>query len=137
MRSALLSRVSAVGQPLGALYSNALIASDVDATKLHQSPLSGDTTVVPAFRFKCYSQRAARIERHAPHAVRGSPFFRFAWRTADIIFAAASVRDPLFRPPQGSTIPHICTALSTTLPPPSLNFSLTPGTQGQFLGSAL
>ena len=32
MCAALLARVSAVGQPVGALYRNALIASDVDAT---------------------------------------------------------------------------------------------------------
>ena len=60
MRDALLARVSAVGQPLRALYSNALIASDVDATELHLRPLAGETTIVLAFRFKCYSQRAAR-----------------------------------------------------------------------------
>ena len=60
MLAALLARVSAVGQPLGALYSNALIASDVDAIELHLHPLAGDTPVVLAFRFKCYSQRAAR-----------------------------------------------------------------------------
>ena len=54
MRAALLARVSAVVQPLGALYSNALIASDVDATELHLRPLAGETTIVLAFRFKCY-----------------------------------------------------------------------------------
>ena len=60
MRAVLLARVSAVGQPLGVLYSNALIASDVDATELHLRPLAGETTIVLAVRFKCYSQRAAR-----------------------------------------------------------------------------
>ena len=60
MRAALLARVGAVGQLLGALYSNALIDFDIDATELHMRPLAGETIVVLAFRFKCYSQRAAR-----------------------------------------------------------------------------
>ena len=60
MRAGLLARISAVGQLQGALFSNGLIASDVDATELHLRPLAGNTIVVLAFRFKCYSQRAAR-----------------------------------------------------------------------------
>ena len=47
MRAALLARVSAVGQPLGALYSNALIASDVDATELHLRLLPKSQTARP------------------------------------------------------------------------------------------
>ena len=54
MRAAFLARVSDVNQPLRALYSNALIASDVDATELHLRPLAGETTIVLDFRFKCY-----------------------------------------------------------------------------------
>ena len=135
MRAALLARVSAVGQPLGALYSNALIATDVDATELHLRPLAGKTTIVLAFRFKCYSQRAARdlsdmlLLHYEEHHFAGLLASQY-WRTADIAFAASTVRVPLFRHPPGSTLPHIRTALSTTLPPPGLNLSLTPGSQG-------
>ena len=142
MRAALLARVSAVGQPLGALYSNALIASDVDATELHLRPLAGETTIVVAFRFKCYSKRAARdlsvmlLLHYEEHHFAGLLAAQY-WRTADITFAASSVRVPLFRPPPGSTLPHIRTELSTTLPMPGLNLSFTPDSQGQFSGSAL
>ena len=69
------------------------------------------------------------------HHFAGLPAAQY-WRTADITFAASSVRRPLFHPPPGSTLPHIGTALSITLPPPGLNLSLTPGPQGQFSGSA-
>ena len=140
MRPALLARVSAVGQPLRALYSNAPIASDVDATELHLRPLAGETAIVLAFRFKCYSQRAARdlsdmlLLHYEEHHFGGLPAAQY-WRTADIAFAPSSIRVPLVRLPQG-TLPHIRTALSTTLPPPGLNLSLTPGSQGQFSGSA-
>ena len=48
MRAALVARVSAVGQPLKELYSNALIASYVDATELHLRPFAGETTIVLA-----------------------------------------------------------------------------------------
>ena len=142
MRAALRTRVSAVGQPLGALYSNALIASDVDATELHLRPFGGETTIVLDFRFKCYSQRAASdfsviLFLHYEEHLFGSLFAAQYWRTADIAFAPSSGRVPLFRPLPGSTLPHIRTALSTTLPPPGLNLSLTPGSQGQFSGSAL
>ena len=141
-RAAIRARVSAVGQPLIALYSNALIASDVDATELHLRPLSGETTIVLAFRFKCYLQQAARdlsdmlILHYVEHHFGGLLAAQY-WRTVDIAFAPSSVRVPLFRPPPGSTLPQIRTALFTTLPPPGLNLSLTPGSQGQFLGSAL
>ena len=54
MRAALLARVGDVNQTLRALYINALIASDVDATDLHFRPLAGQTTTVLAFRFNCY-----------------------------------------------------------------------------------
>ena len=141
MRTALLARVSDVNQPLTALYSNALIASDVDATELHLRPLAGETTIVLAFRFKCYSQRAALdlsdmlLLQYEEHHFGGLPAAQY-WRTTDIAFAASSVRVPLFGPPPGSTLPHIRTALSTTLPPLGLNLSLTPGLQGQFSGSA-
>ena len=141
MRAALLARVSAVGQPLGALYSNALIASDDDATELHLRPLAGETTIAFAFRVKCYSQRAARdlsdmlLLHYKEHHFAGLPAAQY-WRTADISFAASTVRVPLFRPLPGSTLPNIRTALSTYLPPPDLNLSLTPGSQGQFSGSA-
>ena len=141
MRAALLVRVSAFGQPLGALYRNALIASDVDATELHLRPLAGETTIVLAFRFKCYSQRAARdmsdmlLLHSEEHHFAGLPAAQY-WRTVDNTFETSTVRVPLFRPLLGSTLPHICTALSTTLPSPGLNLSLTPGSQGQFSGSA-
>ena len=46
------------------------------------------------------------------------------------------MRVPLFFAPPGSTLPHIRTALSTTLPPPGLNLSLNPGSHGQFARSA-
>ena len=59
------------------------------------------------------------------------------WRTAKLTFVASTVRVLLFRPPPGSTLSHIRKALFTTLPPPNLNLSLTPGSQGQFSGSAL
>ena len=68
------------------------------------------------------------------HHFGGLPAAQY-WRTADIAFAPSSVRVPLVRPPPGSTLHHIRTALSTTLPPPGLNLSLTPGSQGQFPGS--
>ena len=142
MRAAFLARVSDVNQPLRALYSNALIASDIDATELHLRPLAGETTIVLVFRFKCYSQRAARdlsdmlLLHYEEHHFGGLPAAQY-WRTADIAFAFSSVRVAFFRPPPGSTIPQIRTALSTTLPPPGLNLSLTPGSQGQFSGSAL
>ena len=142
MRAVLLARVSAVGQLLEALYSNALIASDVDATELHLSQLTGETTIVLAFRFKCYLQRSARdlsdmlLLHYEEHLFAGLPVAQY-WRTADITFSASSVLVPLFNPPPGSTLPHIRTALSTTLPPPGLNLSLTTGSQGQFSGSAL
>ena len=68
------------------------------------------------------------------HHFAGLPAAQY-WRTADITFAASSVRVPLFHPPPGSTLPHIWTALSTSLPPPGLNLSLTPGSEGQFSGS--
>ena len=121
MRAALLACVSAVGQPLGALYSNAPIFSDVDATQQHLRPLANETTVVFAFRFKCYSQRAARdlndmlLLHYEEHQFEGLPAAKY-WRTADITFAAFSALVPLFRLPPGSTLPHIRTALSTTLP---------------------
>ena len=140
MLAALLARVSAVGQPLGALYRNALIASDVDATELHLRPRAGETTIVLAFRFKCYSQRAERdlsdmlLLHYEEHHFGGLPAAQY-WRTTDIAVAPYSVRVPLFCPPPGSTLPHMRTALSTTLPPPGLNLSLTPGSQGQFSGS--
>ena len=110
MRAARLARVSAVGQPLGALYSNALIASDVDATDLYLRPLADETTVVLAFRFKSYSQRAARdlsdmlLLHYEKHQFAGLPAAQY-WRTADITFAASSVRIPLFRPRQAARSP--------------------------------
>ena len=141
LRAALLARVSTVGQPLGALSSNALIASDVDAIELHLRPLACNTTVVLAFCFKCYSQRAARdlsnmlLLHYEEHHFAGLHAAQY-WRTADITFAAFSVRVPFFPPTSGSTLPHIRTALSTTLPQPGLKLSLTPCSQGQFSGSA-
>ena len=140
MRAALLACVGAVGQLLGALSSNALIASDVDATEQHLRPHAGETTIVLAFRSKCYSQRVARdlsvmLLVHYEEHHFGNLFAAHHWRTADIAFAPSSVRVPLFRPPPGSTLPHIRTALSTTLPPPGFNLSFTPGSLGQFASS--
>ena len=141
MRAALLARVNDVNQPLRALYSNALIASDFDATELHLRPLAGETTIVLVCRFKCYSQRASRdlsdmlLLHYEEHHFGGLPNAQY-WRTADIAFAPSPVRVTLFRPLPGSTLPHIRTAFSTTLPPPGLNLSLTPGSQGQFSSSA-
>ena len=97
--------------------------------------------IVLAFRFNCYSQRAARdlsdmlLLHYEEHHLGGLPVAQY-WRTADIAFAPSSVRVPLFRPKPGSTLSQIRTALSTTLPPPGLNLSLTSGWQGQFSGSA-
>ena len=110
MRAALLARVSAVGQPLRALYSNAFIASDVDATELHLRPLAGETTIVLAFRFKCYSQRAARdlsdmlLLHYEEHHFAGLPAAQY-WRTANITIAASSVRVQLFYRPPGRRFP--------------------------------
>ena len=137
LRVALLARVGDVNQPLRALYSNALIASDVNATELHLRPLAGETTIVLAFCFKCYSQRAARdpsdmlLLHHEEHHFANLPAAQY-WNTADIASAPSSVLVPICRPPPGSTLPYMRTALSTTLPPPGLNLSLTPGSQGQF-----
>ena len=92
MRASLLARVGDVNQPLRALFSNALIASDVEATEQHLRPLAGDTTIGFAFRFKCYSQRAARnlsdmlllhYEEHHFGVLHAAQY----WRTADIAFA--------------------------------------------------
>ena len=141
MRAAFLARVSAVGQPLGALYSKALIASDVDATELHLRSLSGEKTIVLAFRFKCYSQRAALdlsdmlLLHYEKTHFAGLPTAQY-WRTADITFATSTVRVPLFIPSPGSTLPQIRTALSTSLRSLGLNLSLAFGSQGQFSGSA-
>ena len=59
MFSAFIVRVSAVSQPLVAFYSNALIASDVDASKLNFRLLADETIVVFALksfdRLKCRS----------------------------------------------------------------------------------
>ena len=139
MRAALLARVSAVGQPLGALYSNALIASDLDATELHLRPLAGETTIVLAFRFKYYSQRAARdlsvmlLLHYEEHHFGGLPAAQY-WRTADIAFAPRYACLS-FAPRQTA---HSPTSARRTppLPLPGFNLSLTPGSQGQFPGSA-
>ena len=60
MREAVLDRFSVVSQPLVTLYSNAIIAFDVDATELDLRSLAGDTTVVRVCLFKCYLQQAVR-----------------------------------------------------------------------------
>ena len=136
MSAALLARVSAVGQSLGALYSIALIVSDVDESELHLRLLVCKTTIVLAFRFTCFSQRTARklsdilLLHFEEHKFANLPATQY-WRNADITFAASSVRVPLFRLSQNSTLPHIHTSLPTTLPPPNLNLSLTHGSQGQ------
>ena len=110
MRAALLARVSAVGQSLGEFYRNALIACDVDATDLHLSSVAGETTIVLAFRCKCYSKRSARdfsdmlLLHYEKHHFAGLPAAQY-WRTADITIAASSVRVPLFCPPQAARSP--------------------------------
>ena len=110
MRAAFLARVSAFGQPLGALHSSALIACNVDSTQLHLCPLAGDTTVVLVFRLKCYSQRAARdlsdmlLLHYDKHQFAGLPSEQY-WGTPYITFAASSVRVPRFRPRQAARFP--------------------------------
>ena len=137
MRAALLARINSVVMPLKALYYNALIASEVDAIELTYCTLAGDTAFVLAYRFKVYSQRAARdlsdmlLLHFDEHQFPAQPTTKY-WRVADMSFSLSTVRVPLSRFPPGSTLPSIRTALSTTLPPPSLNLSLTPGSQGQF-----
>ena len=140
MRATLLARIAAINQPLAALYSAALIASDADATELNVRTLAGDTAVVLAYRFKCYTQRAARdlgdllLLHYDEQNFQSQPVIKY-WRVADIIFSPATVRIPFFRPPPGSSLPNLRTALSTSLPPPGLNLSLSSGSQGQFSGS--
>ena len=60
LRESLQARITAIGPPLGALYSNELIAADVNAHELNFCSLDGDTIIVLAYRFKVYSQRAAK-----------------------------------------------------------------------------
>ena len=60
MRAALLARINAVDMPLGALYYNALIAPEVEAIELTHRTHACDKALVLAYRFKVYSQRAAR-----------------------------------------------------------------------------
>ena len=46
MHATLLARIAAIDQTLAALYTNAFIASDADATEFNVRTLAGDTTVV-------------------------------------------------------------------------------------------
>ena len=91
MRATLLARIAAINQPLAALYSNALITSDADATELNVRTRAGDTTVVLAYRFKYYTQRAARdlgdllLLHYDEQNFQSQPFSKY-WRVADIIF---------------------------------------------------
>ena len=102
--------------------------------------LAGDTTVVLAYRIKCYTQRAARdlgdllLLHYDEQDFQSQPVIKYC-RVADIIFSPGMVRIPFFRPPPGSTLPNLCRALSTSLPPPGLNLSLSSGSQGKFSGS--
>ena len=59
LRESLQARFTAIGLSLEALYSNALIAADVDGHELNVRSVAGNTTVVPAYRFKVYLQQAA------------------------------------------------------------------------------
>ena len=52
LHESLQARITAIGPPLEALYSNALIASNVDAHELNVRSVAGDTTVVLAYLFK-------------------------------------------------------------------------------------
>ena len=134
------SSMRAVGQPLGALYSYALIASDVYATELHLRPLADETTIVLPFRFKCYSQRAAGdlsdisscTTRSTtslvcpPHSTGVPPtFISQHQRCAYHSFARR----------KAARSPYLHSALHYSAPP-GLNISVMPGSQGQFSGSA-
>ena len=140
MRAALLAHINAVVMPLGALYYNALIASEVDAIELTHRTLAGHTAVVLAYRFKVYSQRAAGdvsdmlLLHYDDHQFPAQPITKY-WPVAEASFSPSTVRVSLFRPPPGSTLRNIRTALSTTLPPYRLNLLLTPGSQGKSSGS--
>ena len=105
LRESLQARITAIGQPLGALYSNALIAADVDAHELNVRSLASDSTVVLAYRVKVYSQRAAKDLRdvllmHYEENDFASRFIIKYWRAADVSFSPSTVRVPLFRPPR-------------------------------------
>ena len=83
-----------------------------------------------AYRFKVYSQRAAKdlsnmfLMHYEENDFASGPNTKY-WRAADNSFSPSTVRVPLFRHHANSPLPHLRTALSTTLPPPNLNFSLT------------
>ena len=129
-----------MGAPLSELYRAALIAADLDAHELNVRTLAGDTTAVVAYRFKCYSLRAARdigemvIARYEERAFGSRPAVKYS-RVNDASFTICAVRVPFFHLPPGGTLPHLRTALSTSLSPPELSLSLTPGTQAQFSNS--
>ena len=131
LRESLQTRITAIGPPFGALYSNALIAGDVDAHELNLRSLDGDTTIVLAYRFKVYSQRAAKnlsdviFMHYEENHFTSRPITKY-WRAADVSFSPSTVRVPLFWLLASSPLPHLRTAISTALPPPNLNLTLTP-----------
>ena len=141
LRESLQARITALDPPLEALSSNALIASNVDAHELNVRSLAGYTTVVLAYRFKVYSQRAAKdlsdvlFMHYEENDFASHPNTKY-WQAADVSFSPSTVCVPLFRPPASSPLPHMRTALSTTLPPPNLNLTLTPGSHAQFSSSS-
>ena len=102
MRAALLARISAGVMPLGTLYYIVLIASEAEAFELIYRTVAGDTTVVLAYRFEVYSQRAARdmsdmlLLHYDKHQFPAQPITKY-WRVADASISQSTVSVPLFR----------------------------------------
>ena len=107
LRESLQARITAFGPPLGALYSNALIAADVDAHELNLRSLDGGTIIVLAYRFKVYSQRAAKdfsdvlLMHYEEHHFPSRPIIKY-YQVADVSFSPSTDCVPLFRPPASS-----------------------------------
>ena len=96
LRDSLYARITAVGAPLSELYSASLIAADMDAHELNVRTLTGDTTAVIAYRFKCYSLRAARdigemvIARYEERVYSSRPAVKYS-RVNDARFSPCAV----------------------------------------------
>ena len=69
------------------------------------------------------------------HHFASRPITKY-WRAADVSFSPSTVREFLFRPSTSIQLPQLRTALSTTLPLPDLNLSLTPGSDAQYSSSS-
>ena len=127
MRESLLTRIASIEPLLGELYLAALIAADVDAHELNVRTLASDTTVVLAYSFKCYSQRAARnfwimlLMNSEDYDFANRSVAKYA-RVNDDSFSATSVRIPLVKLPsahQSSTYARRLPLLSPLTTSPS------------------